>query len=237
MLAVKNGEGMPMRCDRLQVTIGPRSAWPLMLIGAVLLSGCSLGVMAGMMLRGEPTVPSQFRAMTGTDLSKGEHKIVIICSTPTSVDADLSSLNLDLIDGITRRMKIQGVKVINPDEVAKWIDDNGGVITDPSEMARAFDAEYVAWIDIYGFSLREENSPKLLRGRATGFIRVYQVEEVAGERTALAAFNTEFNTTFPQHSPVSETGRSALTFQKEFIDRICEELSEKFYDHRPGTGF
>ncbi len=210
---------------------------PLALVGALAISGCSLGVMAGKMLTGEPLRPAQFRAMTGNDLTKGEQKIVIICSTPSSVDAELSSLNIDLIDGITRRMKVHGVNVIDPDEVAKWIDDNGGVITDPSEMARAFEADYVAWIDVYGFTLREENSPKLLRGRASGFVRVYEIQEVSGDRTALTAFNTEFKTTFPEHQPISETGRSALTFQKEFVDRMCDELAEKFYDHRPGTGF
>ncbi len=210
---------------------------PIAVVGALAISGCSLGVMAGKMFTGEPLRPAQFRAMTGTDLTKGEQKIVVICSTPTSVDADLSSLNIDLIDGITRRMKVHGIDVIDPDEVAKWIDDNGGVVADPSEMARAFEADYVAWIDVYGFSLREENSPKLLRGRASGFLRVYQIQEVSGDRTALTAFNTEFKSTFPQHQPISETGRSALTFQKEFVDRICDELAEKFYDHRPGTGF
>ncbi|MDX1967279.1 MAG: hypothetical protein SFV23_08925 [Planctomycetaceae bacterium] len=210
---------------------------PIAIVGALAISGCSLGVMAGKMFTGEPLRPAQFRAMTGTDLTKGEQKIVVICSTPTSVDADLSSLNIDLIDGITRRMKVHGIDVIDPDEVAKWIDDNGGVVADPSEMARAFEADYVAWIDVYGFSLREENSPKLLRGRASGFLRVYQIQEVSGDRTALTAFNTEFKSTFPQHQPISETGRSALTFQKEFVDRICDELAEKFYDHRPGTGF
>lgn len=214
-----------------------RAVSPLLLTSLIVLSGCSLGVMTGKMLVGEPKQPAQFRSMTGVDLTKGKHKLVIICSTPASVESDLSSLNIDLIDGITRRMKIHGVKVIDPDDVAKWIDDNGGVITDPSEMAQSFDADYIAWIEIFGFSLREENSPKLLRGRATGYIRVYQVEKVGTEKMALSAFNTEFNSTFPQHKPVSVTGRSAVTFQKEFIDRICDELAEKFYDHRPGTGF
>jgi hypothetical protein len=216
---------------------GAGQVWPLLLVATLLLSGCSLGVMAGKMLRGEPLQPAQFKAMTGTDLTKGEAKIVVICSTPSSVETDLSSLNIDLIDGITRRMRVNGIDVVDPDEVAKWIDDNGGVITDPSEMANAFDAEYVAWIDIYGFSLREEHSQRLLRGRTTGYIRVYKVEQVGTEKTALSAFQTEFKTTFPEHQPLSETGRSAVTFQKEFIDRICDELAEKFYDHRPGTGF
>ncbi|MBI1345102.1 hypothetical protein GC163_02310 [bacterium] len=203
----------------------------------VAISGCSLGVMAGKMLTGEPLQPAQFKAMTGVDLTKGKHKIVIVCSTPTSVDESLSSLNLDLIDGITRRMKVNQVDVVNPDKVARWIDDNGGVITDPSEMANAFDADYVAWIDLYSFSLREENSPKLLRGRTTGYIRVYQVQEVGDSKTVLTAFNTEFTSTFPHHKPISELSRSQLTFQKEFIDQICDELAEKFYDHRPGVQF
>lgn len=209
----------------------------LLLLLAIAISGCSLGVMAGKMLTGEPMQPAQFKAMTGVDLTKGKHKIVIICSTPTAVDDSLSSLNLDLIDGITRRMKVNQVDVVNPDKVARWIDDNGGVITDPSEMANAFDADYVAWIDLYSFTLREDNSPKLLRGRTTGFIRVYEVQELGDSKTALTAFNTEFSSTFPHHKPISELSRSELTFQKEFIDQICNELAEKFYDHRPGVQF
>uniref|UniRef100_A0A7C2NV47 Uncharacterized protein n=1 Tax=Schlesneria paludicola TaxID=360056 RepID=A0A7C2NV47_9PLAN len=203
------------------------------LIPLAWLSGCSLGVMANRMLTGDPMVPSQFKAMTGTDLTKGKHKVVVICSTPTSVESELSTLNLDLIDGITRRMKVRGVDVVSPDLVAKWIDDNGGVVADPSAMANAFDADYVAWIDLHTFSIREENSPKLLRGRSQGFVRVYQVEEVNDDRVALSAFNSEFTSVFPQHQPISETGRSALTFQKEYIDRVCDELAMKFYDHRP----
>jgi hypothetical protein len=205
----------------------------LWLLPLGLLSGCSLGVMAQRMLTGDPLVPSQFKAMTGTDLSRGKHKVVVICSTPSSVEADLSTLNLDLIDGITRRMKVHGVEVVSPDKVARWIDDNGGVVADPNAMAGAFDADYVAWIDLHTFSIREENSPKLLRGRSQGYVRVYQVERMNGDKVALAAFNAEYTTVYPQHQPVSENGRSALLFQKEFVDRVCDELAEKFYDHRP----
>jgi hypothetical protein len=199
------------------------------------LAGCSLGVMAGKMLTGDPLITSQFKSMTGTDLAKGKHKIVVICSTPSSVEADLSTLNIDLVDGITRRMRVRGIDVVNPDDVAQWIDDNGGVPSDPTAAARHFDVEYVAHIDVLGFGLREENSPKLLRGNAHGLVRAYEVQTVGDEKLALAAFNTEFSITFPPHQPVSETSRSELSFQKEFMDRVCEQLAEKFYDHRPGT--
>jgi len=208
----------------------------LLLLAA--LPGCSLFVMAGKMIIGDPLQPAQFKAMTGVDLSKGKHRVVVVCTIPAVVDEELSSLNIDLIEGITRRMKIAGIDVVNADQVARWVDDQGGVIRDPNEMARAFDVNYVAWIDLQSFSLREDvtreqNQAHLLRGRTQGFIRAFKVEEINGERVALSAFDVEFTTTYPPHQPVSEIGRKKLLFQQDFIDRICDQLAENFYDHRP----
>lgn len=205
----------------------------LCLLPLVSLSGCSLGVMFNRMITGDPLLPSQFKQMTGTDLTKGKSTVVVVCSTPTSVEAELSSLNLDLIDGVTRRLKVHGVDVISPDQVAKWIDQNGGVVADPTAMANAFEADYVAWIDVESFSIREPSSPKLLRGRAQGYVRVYRVEKLTDEKLALAAFNAEFTSTYPDLQPVSETSQTAETFQKKYIDQVCDDLAEKFYDHRP----
>jgi hypothetical protein len=204
------------------------------------LPGCSLFVMAGKMLTGDPLQTAQFKAMTGVDLSKGKHRVAVVCTVPAAVGEELASLNADLIEGITRRMRIHGVNVVSATEMARWLDDNGGVVRDPSAVAHAFDVDYVAWIDLQAFSLREDltrekNVAHLLRGRAQGFIRAFKVEEVNGERLALGVYNTEFNIVYPPHQPVQEIGRSALLFQKDFIDRVCLQLSEQFYDHRPGT--
>ena len=97
------------------------------------LAGCSLGVMAGKALLGDPKTPSEFRNRTGTDLTKGDKTLLVIVQTPQGVETELPSLDLDLIDSITRRLKLHGVKVIEPDRVAKWIDTNGGRFDHPTE--------------------------------------------------------------------------------------------------------
>jgi hypothetical protein len=199
-----------------------------------LAAGCSLGVMMGKMLTGDPMVTSQFQQMTGQNLSKGKHKIVVVCRTPDSVSRDQSTLAIDLVDGITRRMRVHGIDVVDPDDVATWVDDNGGPPDSAQEIAAAFDVDYIAWIDVEQYSLLEESSPDLLRGRASGLVRAFQVQEIGGDRSALAAFTTEFSIEFPPLQPISQTTRSKLSFQKEFMDRICEQLSSRFYDHRPG---
>lgn len=199
------------------------------------LPGCSLGVMTGKMFGGDPLMPSEFKTRTRTDLVKGKHTVLVVCSTPASVDSELATLKYDLIDGVTRRMKLNGVKVINPDLVAAWIDEHGGGSLDPSELASDFDTDYIIQIDVEAFGFREPNSPKLLRGQSSGFVRVFKVEEASSQRMAHNVYSSEFTSSYPPHQPISEQGRTALTFQKDYVDRVCDQLAKKFYDHRPGT--
>ncbi|MBC8117800.1 MAG: hypothetical protein H7062_25705 [Candidatus Saccharimonas sp.] len=210
-----------------------------MLCGAMLCSlpGCSLGVMFGKMLSGDPMIPAEFKSRTRVDLAKGKHTVLVVCTTPTSVESELATLKFDLIDGVSRRMKLNGVKVINPDLVASWIDEHGDVGSNPSGLARDFEADYIVHIDVESFGLREPSSPKLLRGQSSGFVRVFKVEEAGSERLAHNVYSNEFTSCYPTHQPISEQGRTALTFQKDYVDRVCDQLAQKFYDHRPGTEF
>lgn len=210
-----------------------------LLCGAMVcaLPGCSLGVMFGKMLTGDPMIPAEFKSRTRVDLAKGKHTVLVVCTTPTSVESELATLKFDLIDGVTRRMKLNGVKVINPDLVAAWIDEHDGIGSDPSELARNFEADYIVHIDVEAFGLRELNSPKLLRGQSSGFVRVFKVEEVGAQRQAYNVYTNEFTSSYPTHQPISVQGRTAVMFQKDYVDRVCDQLAQKFYDHRPGTEF
>lgn len=200
--------------------------------------GCSKMILASSkLLWGDPKLPSEFTNLTKEDLTKGTKTVLVACSTPEAVEADVSTLKLDLIDGITRKMKLNGVKIINPDRVAEWIDDHGGISSSIDELAQDFETDYIAWIDVQNFSLHEPNSPKLLRGSTSGYIKVYKVEGEGNFRRALRVYQTEFSMTYPQHQPISETGRSATVFHKDYVDQLAEVLAERFYDHRPGTRF
>lgn len=206
--------------------------------GLGLLPGCSLGVMFNKMILGDPKVTAEFRNMTRIDLSKGKHKVLVVCTAPASVDDEVSTLKLDLIDGVTRRMRLNGVDVIDPDRIATWIDDNG-TFRDPAELAADFETDFIAWIEVNQFSFREDNSPKLLRGRCAGFLHVFRVDPATegGQKFVSTVYESEFSSTYPRLQPLSETGRSAILFQKEYVDRVCDHLAEKFYDHRPGRDF
>jgi len=198
------------------------------------MSGCSLLLMGQKMIFGDPLLTAEFTSFTHVDLTKGKHRLLIVCSTPAVVDSDMSTLTIDLIDGVTRQLKREGVLVIEPDKVADWLDEHGGLPSDPNELARDFDADYIAWIDINEFRCREENSAGLLRGKALGMVRVFRVAKLDEERMASAVYSKEFSTVYPPHTPISDVTHSEEIFRREFTHRVSDQISHKFYDHRPG---
>ncbi|MFO0917494.1 MAG: hypothetical protein U0872_04165 [Planctomycetaceae bacterium] len=209
----------------------------LALISCLACTGCSLLVMSQRLILGDDLIQSEFESFTRVDLTKGKYKLLVVCSTPDSVDRELSTLKLELIDGVTRRLRREKIPVIDSDKVANWMDEHGGLPSDPTELAKDFEADYIVWIDVQEFTLKEENSVKLLRGRALGFVHVYRVSELDGERQAMTVFNKEFTATYPPHKPISEVNRSADIFQRDFVHKVCDQLARKFYDYRPGLDF
>ena len=200
--------------------------------------GCSkLFLASSKLLNGDPKIDAEFTTLTKEDLSKGLRTVLVVCSTPEAVEDDVSTLRLDMIDGITRRLKLHGVRTINPDQIADWIDEHDGIVSNPQELANDFETDYVIWIDVHAFSLHEPNSTRLLRGQTAGYIRVFKVEEHDEHRVALKVYQTEFSMTYPQHQPISEQGRGLDVFQKDYVKQLCDFLSERFYNHRPGNRF
>jgi hypothetical protein len=196
--------------------------------------GCSLGVMAGKAIFGDPKLPSEFRTRTGVDLTKSEKKLLVVVRTPQSVEGDMPSLSLDLIDSIARRLKLHGVNIVNPDDVAKWIDQNGGRFDHPSELAQHFDTDYIAVIDVEQFRLHDPNSPNLYHGTASGQMQVFEVQKIAGSKDALQVFAGNFRNQYPPHGPVPGESLSSSMFMRRFVDHLSDRLGSRFYDYRLG---
>ena len=159
--------------------------------------------MAGKMFMGDPLIPADFKNQTKEDLTKGKSTVLVVCTAPDSIDSDHSTLAYDLIDGITRKLQLHNVKVINPDLVAGWIDEHGSSHAHPERLARDFETDYNIIIEVHGFSFREPNSPKLLRGQSSGIVRAFEITEIGG-RPACQQLSSSRNSS----RPIRNTSRS-----------------------------
>jgi hypothetical protein len=205
---------------------------PLVLLLLILVPGCSLFVMAGKMVLGEVKVQSQFRQATKTDLAKLNRRVLVLCSAPDTIRASYPSVDFDILEGVIHRLKVHGIKkVVSPDEVAGWLDEHGGRFDDLQELAERFHADYILHIEISRFTCTEENSHDLLRGQSEGHVRAYHLDGTGADKKLLEVMNSDFVSTYPPGNPVSADKKSATNFQREYIDRICLQLSQIFYDH------
>jgi hypothetical protein len=201
-------------------------------------SGCSLFVMAGKMLIGDPMLDSDFEAYTKKSLKDKGKKVVIICETPEAIKLDFSSLDVDLLAQLARRLSQEGIEVVSPHKVASWIDDNGGIGDDVGELAEKMEADFVVRVHLDNFDYREENSPNLYRGRASGAIDVFEVVKKDNRPPKIEhVYSKGFQSIYPRHKPVGGEEVQAAVFRKRYLDRLSDEIGRTFYKTRPGSDF
>lgn len=195
-------------------------------------TGCSIFVMAGKAIFGDPKVTAPFTAATGEDLTKSDDRVVIICTVPYGLLSRHPSLQIDIVDRVSRNLETQGIKIVEPGDVSSWYDDHGEW-GDFSELSTHFEAAYVIHIDVRDFDHRMPQSDNLMQGRTEGHITVHQFGSDDKDRGPMTvAFDRDFGLTFPSTYPVPRESRSEDQFVQGFTDRLALHLSQHMYDYR-----
>ena len=199
---------------------------------AAALPGCSLAVMGGKMLFGDPTNPPVFTEATDVDLTEGEHRVLILASSPESVKAVFPEVDQELMRRVGRELRAEGVDVVGSDEVLDWVEERGGVWGESQLgiIAEKFEVDYILTVELDYFTWHEENSPDLLRGRSGGTIRAYAAD---GEMTADVVLTGGYESVYPPHSPKTAGSITDRLFREQFLDRLCHQTAQRFVPHRP----
>jgi len=192
--------------------------------------GCSLGVMAGKMLFGDPKLEAEFTVTSGVDLADGDHTLLIVCSTPHGIRSEHPSLEIDIVDLMTRTLETRDISVIPSDDVSAWYDDQGEW-GDFSELANHFDADFVIHVDMDRFDYRVPDSSNLMQGVAVGRITAFRSRDGSSTATR-TAFDRPFKIVFPPTYPIPRESSSDNMFVEGFKKRIATHLSQYLYDHR-----
>jgi hypothetical protein len=209
--------------------------WPFVLGLAFVLAtqGCSLFVMGGRMLLGDTKSPSQFKQATHKDLAKLNRRVLVVCTASDTVRALFPAVEFDILEGVTHRLKANGIKkLVSSDTVAGWLDEQGARLDDPTELAglaKHFHADYVIHIEILKFTCNEENSPDLLRGNSEGHVHAYEFDQ--DKKRMLEIMLSDFSSVYPKGNPISVDKKSVKNFEQEYLERITLQLSQIFYDH------
>jgi hypothetical protein len=170
--------------------------------------------------------PSAFEMRTDIDLTDGNDRLLILCSASHSVMNESASLPIDILSKVSAQLRNHGVDVVDTDDVADWMDDNGS-LDDLTSLATEFDADYIAVIRIQNLSYTEPNS-NLLRARATGDIRVHKVIYDDDVRI-LEQYGTAINEVYPKTYPISADKLSHGMFQRDALNYLSDVFARQFH--------
>jgi hypothetical protein len=206
--------------------------------GAITLAGCDPRTLAYFFGDGAPQIPGQAPSMEGK-------KVVILSTAAPSALADFQSIDRDLNRELVSifRAGVKKLEIVDTKKVYDWVEAHP-TWSDCGEIAKAFEADYVVFFEIQGFSVRDPRSPQMLEGNAEVNFRVTEFAHpkkdngkpnTAAPKEANQVYEDAVKTTFPKNNPVLiDTGVSPFSFKAKFLKLVANEISWHFLGHNPG---
>ena len=195
-----------------------------------MLSGCNYFILLAYLIGGPPSIAPDFDEMTKKSMTDKGVTVAVVCYAPTELKWDFDEVDFELTKYLSYRLHQHHISVVNPDRVRQWLDENPDWDR-PEEIGEAFGVKYVIYIDLQEYSLYENGSNVLYRGRADGLVSVYEMDET-GEGDKI--YSKDFVSQYPLQAPRSTSEVSYPMFKRQYLSRLSEEVGRLFYEHYNG---
>jgi len=198
---------------------------PLLVCMLILsLHGCNYFIMAGYLIGGPPSNEPNFDAITNKSMTGYKVTVAVVCDAPMELKFEHSKIDKELAKYVSRKMAGKKIKVIDSDRVYAWLDKHPHRDR-PTEIGEAFNTTYVVYIDLKKYTLFEESSPNLRRGRAEALVSVYDMTE-NGERI----YSKDVVSKYPLRAPQATSDVKYSTFRRLYLTRLSEDIGRLFYE-------
>lgn len=217
-------------CNPLRVRLARTLLFGGLLTAALLPSGCAQMALIGLLVGGYPMVEPEFDHETKESLIGKDQKVAVICYADPKIRLKYAKIDREVATYVSRVMQAHKIKIIEPDYVHEWIDKHSDWER-PEELARDLKADYVVEIELASFDLYAPHSATLYRGSTEAYINVHKLRpDGRGDKV----FTKELNFMFPTKVPRSTNEQPELSFKREYLSRLAEEIGFKFYPYENG---
>lgn len=190
-------------------------------------SGCSYLLFLGYLIGGPPTIEPDFDVQTKKSFTDKDVTVAVVCFAPTDIRYSFEEIDYEVAKYVSFRLIQHKIKVIDPDKIRQWLDENKDWDR-AEEIGDYFKATYVVYIDLNEFSIFENDSANLYRGRAEAVVSVWEMDE---NGTAEKIYQTEKISKFPVHQPIAASDESYQNFKARYLARLSEEIGRLFYEY------
>ena len=197
-------------------------------------AGCAQSVLLGYLIGGPPSIEPDFDAQTGLSFTDEGIVVAVVCYAPNELKWDFEKVDQEVANAVAQRLFQAQVKVIDPDYIRAWVEEHPDWER-PEEIGAAFEVDYVVDIEINSFSLYEENSSTLYRGRTDAQVNVVQMTDPeAGEADGERIYSKQVDLIYPTRVPRSTQEESYVQFKRDYMSRLSETIGWIFTDRFHG---
>ncbi|MBN1764546.1 MAG: hypothetical protein JW860_04750 [Sedimentisphaerales bacterium] len=197
----------------------------ILLTGA---TGCNLLEWPVYVLFGQKTekVQAEYEGLAG-----GRPAAIIIATEP-GVDFDYPEARTNIALALAAAIKshVKDITFVDQQDVERFQMENLNWATLPmTDIAQKFSATRLIYLDLYQFTMQEENSLHLLRGNIRAALWIYEADGVSPNRPA---YSTEITVLYPEHAPIPASQAAAQDVENKSIAEFAQKTALKFYDHK-----
>lgn len=122
-----------------------------------------------------------------------------------------------------------GTTIVDPRDVEDFIQKRPAAQIDPVAVGKKFDADYVIYLEILQFQLRDPNAPQFLRGRIEASVSVHDIRADAGSQRRYDLITAKCE--YPDDGPVALTATNSPLVREATYRKFAETVARKFYEH------
>lgn len=169
---------------------------------------------------------------------KAEHyltaeRLLILPYLGRGVEFESPTAGLDISNSIIEQFRIQKlgsrISVINPKHVARFQQNRlDWQSLSAAQIGREFKADKVLYLEISRYSVMEERSANLFRGRLSGHLQVVDPNALTGGDVL---YETDVSVQVPDDQPIGITDISESKLRLSLLIRFGEVVVWKFCDH------
>jgi len=141
---------------------------------------------------------------------------------------ELASYVNDKLDTEMASRKLS-IDLVNPREVEDYLQREMASQIDPQTVGRHFHADYVVYLEVLDFQIRDPEQPQLLQGLIHASLSVHEMssDQQASRRYELAAVRS----TYPDSSALPFSANNSVHVREMTYRTFAEQVARRFYDH------
>ncbi len=134
-------------------------------------------------------------------------------------------------DKLAAEMNQRGLatELVDPRDVDDFLQKDIDAQIDPKAVARQFDSDYVIYVEVVEFQIRDPAEPQFLRGRINASVTVYDThaDPDRPRRFELAPVLCRY----PEGVPVLLNASNSPLVREQLYRKFAEQVARKFYEH------